>query len=49
MRLVMQRRLDVVCGEIEEAREKWHKRKILTSPGGKAKTKNHRIRGREET
>jgi uncharacterized coiled-coil DUF342 family protein len=25
MRLVMQRRLDVVCGEIEEAREEWHK------------------------
>jgi predicted RNase H-like nuclease (RuvC/YqgF family) len=25
MRLVMQRQLDVVCGEIEEAREEWHK------------------------
>ena len=25
MRLVMQRRLDVVCAEIEEAREEWHK------------------------
>jgi len=25
MRLVMQRRLDVVCGEIEEARKEWHK------------------------
>ncbi len=25
MRLVMQRRLDVVCGEIEKAREEWHK------------------------
>ena len=25
MRLVMQRQLDVVCAEIEEAREEWHK------------------------
>lgn len=25
MRLVMQRQLDVVCGEIEKAREEWHK------------------------
>ena len=25
MRLVMQRQLDVVCGEIEEARKEWHK------------------------
>jgi len=25
MRLVMQRRLNVVCGEIEKAREEWHK------------------------
>ena len=25
MRLVLQRRLNVVCAEIEEAREEWHK------------------------
>jgi predicted nucleic acid-binding Zn-ribbon protein len=25
MRLVMQRQLDVVCAEIEEARQEWHK------------------------